>query len=130
MAELSFQGETHDEIVQKVRRWLASVDGADTNATTANDIVTQSAELTKDALAVIAKSAPGPIAQSDLFKALTTMGYRATDATRDATLSSLDAVETATGGSVVRKITESGSQALFEMNAQVAKALLKNLMKD
>ncbi len=58
------------------------------------------------------------------------MGYRATDATRDATLSSLDAVETATGGSVVRKVTESGSQALFEMNAQVAKALLKNLIKD
>ncbi|MEZ5225697.1 MAG: hypothetical protein R2710_03210 [Acidimicrobiales bacterium] len=58
------------------------------------------------------------------------MGYRATDATRDATLSSLDAVETATGGSVVRKITGVRQQALFEMNAQVAKALLKNLMKD
>ncbi len=130
MAELSFQGETHDELVQKVRRWLASVDGTDTTPTTATDIVTQSAELTKDALSVIAKSAPGPIAQSDLFKALTTMGYRATDATRDATLSSLDAVETATGGSVVRKVTESGSQAWFEMNAQVAKAILKGLIKD
>ncbi len=130
MAELSFQGETHDELVQKVRRWLASVDGVDSTPASANDIVTQSAELTKDALSVIAKSAPGPIAQSDLFKALTTMGYRATDATRDATLSSLDAVETATGGSVVRKVTESGSQALFEMNAQMAKAILKGLMKD
>ncbi len=130
MAELSFQGETHDELVQKVRRWLASVDGIDTTQASANDIVTQSAELTKDALSVIAKSAPGPIAQSDLFKALTTMGYRATDATRDATLSSLDAVETATGGSVVRKVTESGSQALFEMNAQMAKAILKGLIKD
>ncbi len=130
MAELSFQGETHDEIVQKVRRWLASVDGQDAPASTVADVVSQSAELTKDALSIIAKSAPGPVGQSDLIKALTTMGYRATDATRDATLSSLDAMETATGGSVVRKVTEQGSQALFQMNAQVAKAILKSLVKD
>lgn len=130
MAALSFEGETHDEIVQKVRRWLASVDGVDLDAPTIVGVVNQSAELTKDALAVIARSAPGSVAQSDLFKALTTMGYRATDATRDATLSSLDAVETATGGSVVRKVGESGSQALFQMNAQVAKAILKSLVKD
>lgn len=130
MAELSFQGETHDEIVQKVRRWLASVDGVKEGDRSVADVVNQSAELTKDALSVIAKSAPGSVAQSDLFKALTTMGYKATDATRDATLSSLDAVETATGGSVVRKVADSGSQALFEMNAQIAKAMLKALVKD
>lgn len=130
MAELSFQGETHDEIVQKVRRWLASIDGVVEGDRSVTDVVNQSAELTKDALSVIAKSAPGPVAQSDLFKALTTMGYKATDATRDATLTSLDAVETATGGSVVRKVADSGSQALFEMNAQIAKAMLKSLVKD
>ncbi len=130
MASLAFDGETHDEIVQKVRRWLASVDGVDHADPTIVDVVNQSAELTKDALGVIAKSAPAAVAQSDLFKALTTMGYRATEATRTATLSSLDAVETATGGSVVKKITESGSQALFQMNAQVAKAMLKSLVKE
>jgi len=27
VASLSFEGETHTEIVQKVRRWLGSVDG-------------------------------------------------------------------------------------------------------
>ena len=29
MASLSFEGETHGEIVQKVRRWLASQDGGE-----------------------------------------------------------------------------------------------------
>ena len=28
MASLSFEGETHDEIVLKVRRWLQSTEGA------------------------------------------------------------------------------------------------------
>src|SRR3989442_1461529 len=27
MPTVSFEGETHDEIVRKVRRWLASIDG-------------------------------------------------------------------------------------------------------
>jgi hypothetical protein len=34
MASLSFEGETHDEIVRKVRRWLASLDGDEAAALT------------------------------------------------------------------------------------------------
>jgi hypothetical protein len=93
-------------------------------------VVNQSAEVTKDALRFIAESAPEAVAQSELFKALTTMGYKATETTRHAALTGLDAVETATGGSVVKKVHESGSKALFEMNAQMAKQLLKALVKD
>jgi hypothetical protein len=128
MPTLSFDGETHDEITQKVRRWLASIDGAveDTPLSPA-EFVNQSAELTKEALRVIAQAAPAPVAQSDLVKSLTTLGYKATDATRSALLDGLDAMETATGGSVVRKVTETGSKVAYEMNKALAKQLLKTL---
>lgn len=126
MATLSFDGETHDEIVQKIRRWLASVDGEAAGPLGMADVVNQSAELTKQALQVIAKSAPGPVAESDLVKALSTMGYKATDATRDAALSGLDAVETATGGSVVTKLVEEGAKAMWQMNSAFAKQFLRN----
>jgi hypothetical protein len=125
MATLSFEGETHQELTQKVRRWLASVDGKTEGDPSLTDVVNESAELTKDALRVLASS--GPMAQSDLMKALTQMGYKATDATRQAALSGLDALETATGGSVVRKVTEAGTQAIYEMNGQIAKQVLRSL---
>lgn len=130
MASLAFDGETHDEIVQKVRRWLASFDGEEAGDIGPVDVVTQSAELTKDALRVIAEAAPGGVGQSDLVRALTTMGYKATDATKDAALASLDAMETVSGGGVVKNVAEMGTKALYEMNAQVAKGILRSLVKD
>ena len=130
MPSLSFDGETHDEIVQKVRRWLASVDGDLAGAMGAADVINQSANLTKDVLRVVAQSAPGGIGESDLVKALITMGYKATDQTREAALSALDAVETATGGSVVQKAATSGTKAVFKMNSAIAKQMLKSLTKD
>ena len=126
MASLSFEGETHQELTQKVRRWLASVDGTTEGDPTLTDVVNESAELTKDTLRILAASA-GPIAQTDLVKALTQMGYKATDATRSAALTGLDALETATGGSVVKKVTEAGTQAFYEMNSQIAKQILRSL---
>jgi hypothetical protein len=126
MASLSFEGETHQELTQKVRRWLASVDGKTEGDPSMADVVNESAELTKDALRILAAQA-GPIAQSDLVKALTQMGYKATDATRGAALTGLDALETATGGSVVRKVTNVGTQAFYEMNSQIAKQILRSL---
>ena len=63
MPTLSFDGETHDEIVQKVRRWLASIDGDPLARVGVVDVVNQSAELTKDALQVVAQSAPGGIGE-------------------------------------------------------------------
>lgn len=125
MASLAFDGETHDEIVQKVRRWLASVDGDELAQAEPADLINQSAELTKDALRVLAESSPVSMGTGDLLKALTTMGYKATDATRDAALAGLDAVETATGGGVVQNVADMGTKAIYEMNAQMAKGLLK-----
>jgi hypothetical protein len=129
MPSLSFEGETHGEIVQKVRRWLASVDGQQGEVLTPAEAVSQGAELTKDALRIIAAAAPGPVAQSDVVKALTTMGYQATDTTRDAVLSGLDALEQATDGGLVKKVSGAGSKAMYEMNAAVARQLFRSVTK-
>jgi len=124
---LSFDGETHGEIVVKVRRWLASLDGVDGSSISAAEAVNQGAELTKDALRIIAAAAPEPVAQSDLVKGLTSMGYKATDTTKAAVISGLDTLEEMTGGSVVRQATETGKRVVWSMNSAVAKQVLRAL---
>lgn len=124
MATVSFSGETHDEIVAKVRAWLESAEAGEKDMAA---MISQQAEITKDALRIIAKSAPGPIAESDVVKSLTKMGYKATDATRDAALTALDSLESATGGSMVKNVADQGSKAMFKMNAAIAKQFLKSI---
>ena len=128
MPTLSFEGETHAEIVQKVRRWLASQDGEEDAAPNVYETVTQGAEVTKDALRIIASAAPEPVAQSDVVRGLTNMGYKATDATKTAVIAGLDSIEEATGGSVVRQVSTATQRAVYEMNASIAKQILKNLV--
>ena len=128
MASLSFEGETHDEIVRKVRRWLASLEGGgEAEALTPVEAVERASELTKDALTVIAKAAPAPVARSEVMKALTRMGYEATDATRKAVISGLDALADATDSDVVKKVEARRNSIVYEMNAAVAKQLLRSL---
>lgn len=127
MATLSFDGETHGELVVKVRRWLASIDGEETGALTPHEAVEQGAEITKDALRVIAAAAPQPIAQSEVVKALTGMGYKATDATKDALSSGLDSFEELTGGGVVKMARKTSRSAMYQMNAAVARQVLRAL---
>ena len=126
MPVLSFEGETHDEIVRKVRRWLASLEGGD-ETISVQEAVDRASELTKDALTIVAQSAPGPVARSDIFKALTRMGYEATDATRQAVVSGLDALSDATEGSVVKRMEKARNSVLYEMNAAVAKQVLRSM---
>lgn len=128
MATLSFEGETHGEIVLKVKRWLASLDAAHAEMhLTPVEAVEQAAELTKDALRVIASSAPGPIADSEIVKGLTSMGYKAADASKEAVISGLDSIEQLTGGSVVKKVRATPRKALYEMNGAIAKQILRAL---
>ena len=122
MPTVSFDGATHDEIVNKVRAWLESVEAGETGI---EDVINQQAAITKDALRIIAESAPGTIGESDVVKALTKMGYKATDATRDAALMALNGLDNATGGSVVKNVADQGSKAMFKMNAAIAKQFLK-----
>ncbi|MFV0315369.1 MAG: hypothetical protein ACK5O2_00210 [Microthrixaceae bacterium] len=128
MATLSFDGETNAEVIQKMRRWLAAQDGGEDQVPNLTETLTHGAELTKDALRIIASAAPDPVAQSDVVKGLTSMGYKATDATKDAVVAGLDSIEEATGGGVVRQVSDAGRKAVYEMNSQIAKQLLKNLM--
>lgn len=127
MARLTFEGETHGEIVQQVRRWLASVDGGPSESLTPAEAVTQGAEITKDALRIVAAAAPASVASSDLVKGLTAMGYQATDVTRDAVLAGLDALDQATGGNLVKRVSDARNKAAYEMNVAVAKQLFRTV---
>ena len=127
MPSLSFEGETHGEIVQKVRRWLASTEGADEAHLSPAEAIEQGAEITKAALRIIASSAPAPVAQSEVVKALTGMGYKATDASKRALIEGLDSLEQVTGGSLVKAARDARRSAVYEMNAAVAKQILKSL---
>ena len=129
MASLTFEGETHGEIVLKVRRWLASIDGEEAGDISIHDAIQQGAELTKDTLRIIASAAPGPIAQSEVVKGLTSMGYKATDATKAALVDGLDSVEEVTGGSVVKLARDASKTAVYQMNTEVARQILKSLRR-
>ena len=75
-------------------------------------------------------AAPEPIAQNELVKALTGMGYKATDATRDAMHPVLQrAVSTVTGGGLLKPVSDAQAAAMWEMNQQVAKQVLKGLSR-
>lgn len=125
MPTLSFEGETHDEIVRKVRRWLASLEGHEEHLDLP-EAVERASELTKDALTVVAAAAPGPVARSDITKALTRMGYDATDSTKRAVIAGLDALSE-TEGSILKRVGKARNSVLYEMNAAVAKQVLRAL---
>ena len=127
MPTLSFEGETHAELVAKVRRWLASVEGQDAGHLTPVKAIEQGAELTKEALRIIASAAPSPVKESEVVRALTDLGYKATDTTKQALIDGLDAVEEVTGGSVVKQARDARNSLAYEMNSAIARQVLKAL---
>ena len=130
MATLSFEAETHTELVAKVRRWLASVDGVEEEARIEPaDAINQGAELAKEALRIIASSAPGPVAQSEVVKGLTALGYQMTDATSKTLIDALDSMSSITGGSIVKRVRDAQTSAVFEMNQAIAKQVLRGVSK-
>ena len=126
MPSLSFEGETHEELVRKVQRWLASAEGKD-DKLSAVEAVEKASAITKDALSVIAAAAPGPIASSDILKGLKRMGYDATDGTKRAVISGLNALAEVTGGGLLKRADQARKDAVYEMNASVARQMLKTL---
>ena len=126
MATLSFEGETHAEIVAKVKRWLTSLEGQEELRTPA-EAISAAADLTKEALRVIASSAPAPVAQSEMVKGLTAMGYQMTDAASSAVIDALDAMSEVTGDRVLKRVRDMGTSAVFEMNKAVAQQILKGM---
>jgi hypothetical protein len=126
MPTLSFEGESHDEIVRKVRRWLGSLDGPEAHLT-AVQAIDRGAELTKDALQVIANAAPGSIADSEVTKALVGAGYELTEGSRNAVVAALNTLSDVTGGGLVKRVEGARKSVVYEMNAAVAKSVLRAL---
>ena len=116
MPTLSFEGETHAEIVRKVRRWLVSLDQPE-EVITSVEAVERASELTKDALTVIAQSAPAPVRQSELFKALTRMGYQNTEMTKNAVIQALDNTAQTQDG-IVKRLNGAGRAAARQQPAE------------
>jgi hypothetical protein len=127
MPKVIFEGETQQEIVAQVKRWLVSMEADDQGSITISQAVEQGAGLTKDALRIIAAAAPKPVAENEVVKALTDMGYKATDVTKERLVDGLRNVETLTGGSVLQTVSERGRSAVYEMNVNIAKQILKTL---
>lgn len=125
MPEIRFTADTHPELLRQVRVWLESAE----QERSAADVVDVSADLTKDALRLVASSAPTAIAESELVKGLTELGYRATDLTRDRVIASLDTLAAVTDGRLVKRVGEGGSKAAYEMNTGVARQLLKSVLR-
>ncbi|MGZ4710629.1 MAG: hypothetical protein ACXWBN_17990 [Acidimicrobiales bacterium] len=127
MPKLIFEGATQQELVTQVRQWLMSLEADSDGGISVSQAIEQGAGLTKDAMRIIASAAPKPIAQNEVVKQLTGMGYKVTDATSKRLIDGLDAVDEVTGGGVVRSVSERGHTAAFQMNAAVAKQILKAL---
>lgn len=127
MPKVIFEGDTQAEIITQVKRWMQSIDESADGSLTVSQAIEQGAEVTKDALRIIAAAAPKPVAEHDVVKALTDMGYKATDATSARLVQGLDQVEDLTGGSVLKTVSERGRSAVYEMNVVIAKQILKNL---
>lgn len=127
MPQLIFEGNTHAELVTQVRQWLASMDENPDGTLSVSDAITQGAGLTKDALRIIATAAPAPVAQSEVVKSLTDMGYKVTDATSRAMVDGLQSVEALTGGSIVEQVSDKSRATLWSMNQKVAKQVLRTL---
>ena len=126
MATLSFEAETHAELVSKVRRWLASVEGEEETRSPA-EVITASAELTKDALRILASAAPAPVAESEVVKGLTALGYQVTDTASTNVVNALDALSAITSDRLVKRVRDASMEAMFEMNKAIATQFLKGV---
>jgi hypothetical protein len=122
---VTFEGENHGDVVRQVKQWLLTVEGPD--HLTPAEAIEQGAGLYKDALRIIAAAAPRPVAENEIVKSLTDMGYRAGDATKERLLEGLARVEELSGGTLVRDVRDTGQKAVFEMNATLAKQILRQL---
>jgi hypothetical protein len=125
MPTVSFEGSTHQEIVRQVEDWLVTAKVKDDPGPV--EVIRGGADLAKDALRVLANAAPEPMAESDMMKALTDLGYAATDATSDALVESIEALQQVTGDGLVKEMEGAGLNAVYKMNKSIAKAILKGM---
>ncbi|HET6965342.1 MAG TPA: hypothetical protein VFH58_11265 [Acidimicrobiales bacterium] len=126
MATLSFEGETQDEIVTKVRRWLRSVESSG-DRIEPTEAVERLSDLVKDGLGVVAAAAPRAVAENELVKGLTELGYRVTDQTGEAVISGINAVADISGERIVGRVRHAGHVAAYRMETTIAREVLRAL---
>jgi selenophosphate synthase len=110
MPTLSFEGETHDDLVRKVKRWLASAEPGAAHLSP-TEAVEKASEL----------------AERDVVKQLTKAGYDLTDTTTHAVITGLNALSDVTGGGLLKRVEGASKSVVYEMNAAVARQILKAL---
>ena len=96
MPKLIFEAEHPAELVAQVKRWLASLAGRRRGRHLGVPRPSpRGLSSPRTPCASSPRRPAKPVAQNDLVKALTAMGYKATDATSNALVDGLDSVETA-----------------------------------
>jgi hypothetical protein len=100
MPKVVFEADTHPQLVAQVKRWLASAQAGPEGQLSVAQAIEQGAELTRDALRVIAAAAPRPVVDHDVVR---------------------------TGGTVLKTMGEKGRSAVFEVNVIIARQILKQL---
>ena len=130
MATVTFEAETLDELIRKMRAWVKS---ADEMAARPTDIATAmgkttaaTTDLAKAAIELIAKAAPEPVSSSEIFKRLTALGYEVTETAQKTVTSTLDALSNSEDeGGLLDKVDKARDAALYEMSQAAARGVLR-----
>lgn len=130
MATVTFEAETLDELVRKMKAWIRSADEMATRSAGIASVVGRTSEATSDlakaAIELIAKAAPEPVSSSELFKRLTALGYEVTETAQKTVTSTLDALSnTEDEGGLMDRVDKARDAALYEMSQAVARGVLR-----
>lgn len=130
MATVTFEAETPEELLRKMRTWVKSADRMSTKSNPLSDAVGKTTEATSDlakaAIELIAKAAPEPVSSSDLFRVLTSLGYEVSDTAKKAVTATLDALSDSGGeDGLLDRVDKARDAALYEMSQAVARGVLK-----
>ncbi len=130
MATVTFEAESLDELVRKMKAWIKSADEMANRPAGIAGVVEKTSEATSDlakaAIELIAKAAPEPVSSSELFKRLTALGYEVTETAQKTVTSTLDALSnTEDEGGLMDRVDKARDAALYEMSQAVARGVLR-----
>ena len=130
MATVTFEAESLEELIKKMRAWIKSADSMSKPTTPLSDALEKTTEATSDlaraAIALVAKAAPEPLSNTDIFRILTSLGFEVSDTAKRTVTSTLDALSGGDGqDGIMEKVDKARDAALYEMSQAVARGVLK-----
>ncbi|CAG4932492.1 MULTISPECIES: hypothetical protein [Acidithrix] len=130
MASVTFEAETLEELVSKMKLWIHSADQMSKRSSDLSGAMGSATEVTselaKAAIELIARSAPEPVSSSEIFKRLTSLGFEVTETAKRTVTSTLDALsETEGDEGIMDKVDKARDAAIYEMSQAVARGVLK-----